>query len=187
MIWLGQNSLIFTGKFIPYHILKQNAISRATEFFFLSTILSGHSSLTSLKYIRWSLTPFPYVTLNTDGSFFGNPETSNAGGVARSTNREWLWGFSLHLGVTNNTIAKLWGIREVLIRAWANGYHQVCLQTDSLPAYKRLTTNEDYPMEFSNLILDCRWLLNRDWEARIEHIWREANSCVDLLAKRGAS
>ena len=29
-IWLGQNSLIFTGKFIPYHVLKQNAISYAT-------------------------------------------------------------------------------------------------------------------------------------------------------------
>ena len=123
----------------------------------------------------------------TDGSSLGNPETSNAGGMARSANGEWLWGFSLHLGVTNNTIAKLWGIREVLVRAWANGYHQVCLQIDSLLAYKWLTTNEDYPMEFSNLILDCRWLLNRDWEARIEHIWREANSCVDLLAKRGAS
>ena len=41
-------------------------------------------------------------------------------------------------------------------------------------------------MEFSNLILDCRGLLNRDWEAHVEHIWREANSSVDLLAKRGA-
>ena len=41
-------------------------------------------------------------------------------------------------------------------------------------------------MEFSNLVLDCRWLLNRDWEVRVEHIWREANSYADLLAKKGA-
>ena len=84
-------------------------------------------------------------------------------------------------------MAELWGIREALARAWAKGHHRVFLQTDSLLAYKWLKTNEDYLMEFANLILDCRWLLNRDWEARIDHIWREANSRVDLLAKRGAS
>ena len=43
-IWLDRNSLIFSGKFIPFHILKQNAISHATEFFFLSTVPSRHSS-----------------------------------------------------------------------------------------------------------------------------------------------
>ena len=55
---------------------------------------------------------------------------------------------------------------------------------DSFLAYKWLITNEDYPMEFSNLVLACRWLLSGDWEVHIEHIWREANSCADLLAKR---
>ena len=66
-------------------------------------------------------------------------------------------------------------------------FSSVCLQTDSLLATKWLNNNLVYSMEFSNLILDCRWLLNRDWEARVEHVWREANSCADLLAKRGAS
>ena len=84
-------------------------------------------------------------------------------------------------------MAELWGIREALAQAWAKGHHRVCLQTDSLLAYKWLKTNEDYLMEFANLILYCRWLLNRDWEARVDHIWREANSRANLLAKRGAS
>lgn len=104
-IWLGQNSLIFTGKFIPYHTLKQNVISHAIEFFFLSAVSAGCSSPYSFNFIRWSLTPFPYITLNIDGSLLGNPERSGAGCVARSANGEWLWGFSLHLGVTNNTMA----------------------------------------------------------------------------------
>ena len=184
---MGQNSLIFSRKLIPFHILKQNAISHAMEFFFLSIIPSGHSSSLSIKYIRWSPTPFPYVTINTDNSSLGNPEKSGAGGVACSANGERLWGFSLHLGVTNNTMAELWGIREALARAWAKGHHRVCFQTDSLLAYKWLNTTEDYSMKFSTLILDCRGLLNRDWEVRVEHIWRAANSCEDLLAKRGAS
>ena len=40
-IWLGRNSLIFMGKSIPYHNLKQNAISHATEFFFLRQFHRG--------------------------------------------------------------------------------------------------------------------------------------------------
>ena len=42
-------------------------------------------------------------------------------------------------------------------------------------------------MEFANLILDCKWLLSREWELHVKHIWREANSCADLLAKRCTS
>ena len=59
-------------------------------------------------------------------------------------------------------MAELWGNREALVRAWTNGYYRVCLQTDSLLAYKCLKTNEDYPMEFSNLVLACKWLLSGD-------------------------
>ena len=40
--------------------------------------------------------------------------------------------------------------------------------------------------EFFNLILDYRWLLNRDWKAHVEHMWWEANNYIDILAKRGA-
>ena len=112
--FLGRNYLIFLGIFIPFHILRQNAISHATRFFFLSTVHSGHSTPLSIKCIRWSLAPFPYVTINTDGSSIGNPGKSGAGGVACSSNGEWLWCFSLHLGVTNNTMVELWGIREAL-------------------------------------------------------------------------
>ena len=94
------------GKSIPYLSLKQNAISHATEFFFLSTVPFEYSSPSSYIYIRWSPAPFPFITLNTDGSSLGNPGESGAGGVARSANGEWLWGFALHLEVTNNTMAK---------------------------------------------------------------------------------
>ena len=63
-------------------------------------------------------------------------------------------------------------------------HHQhVSLQTNSLLATKWLTTNIDYPLEF----LDCRWLMSKPWVVCIKHMWKEANSCADLLVKRGAS
>ena len=162
-------------------------MSHATEFFFLSSILAWHLSPSSPISTRWCLAPPPYVTINIDGSLKGNSRMFGAGGVARSTIGEWLWGFSLYLGFTNNTMVELWGIREALLWAWDNGHRWVFFQTNSLLATKWLNTNVVYSMEFSNLILDCRWLLNRDWEAHVKHMWREANSCADLLAERGAS
>ncbi|KAK7820634.1 hypothetical protein CFP56_038651, partial [Quercus suber] len=66
-IWLGRNSLIFLGTFIPFHILKQNSISYAT---------------------KWSLAPSPYITINTNDNSLGNPGKSGVRGVARSSNGE---------------------------------------------------------------------------------------------------
>ena len=74
-----------------------------------------HPSPSSPTSTRWCPAPPPYVTINTDGSSKGNPGMSGADGVAHSATGEWLWGFSLHLGFTNNTIAELWGIREALL------------------------------------------------------------------------
>lgn len=45
----------------------------------------------------------------------------------------------------------------------------------------------DYHRKYIDLILDCKLLLTRQWEAHSDHIWREADSCADLQAKRGAS
>ena len=42
-------------------------------------------------------------------------------------------------------------------------------------------------MEVTNLVLDCKWFLRWEWEAHVEHMWQETNSCVDVLAKRRAS
>lgn len=84
-------------------------------------------------------------------------------------------------------MAELWDIRRALLLAWDKGYRGVTLQTDSLLATKWLTINIEVPVEFSNLVFDCRLLLNRDWETRVDHVWGEANNCADVLAKRGVS
>ena len=71
--------------------------------------------------------------------------------------------------------------------AWDRGHWWVLFQTDSLLAVKWISTEVDFLVEVTNLVLDCRWLFRREWEAHVEHVWRETNSCADVLAKRGAS
>ena len=67
------------------------------------------------------------------------------------------------------------------------GHRWVLFQTDSLLAVKWISTKVDFLVEVTNLVLDCRWLFRREWEAYVEHVWRETNSCADVLSKRGAS
>ena len=35
------------------------------------------------------------------------------------------------------------------------------------------------------LICDCKNLLHQEWEVHVHHVYREANGCADILAKRG--
>ena len=55
--------------------------------------------------------PDPYIKLNTDGSAIGNPRLAGAGGILRNHSSEWISGFSLHLGLTSNNMAKLAVVR----------------------------------------------------------------------------
>ena len=44
--------------------------------------------------------------------------------------------------------------------------------------------NISYPTNMTLLIWDCRSLKDQDWVVQVQHIYREANKYVDVLAKR---
>ena len=103
-IWLDRNSLIFSNHSVPSQVLRHNAVSHVTKFFFLSFISTQSSIRKSSVLLRWCPSPFPFVTINTNGSSSGNPGPTGVGGLARTHVGTWLWGFSLNLGCTNNTV-----------------------------------------------------------------------------------
>ena len=66
--------------------------------------------------------------------------------------------------------------------AWSSGERRVILETDSKAALDLIQgAGQDSP--FHNLICQIRNYGNRDWECRLQHIWREGNKCADWLAK----
>ena len=46
--------------------------------------------------------------------------------------------------------------------------------------------NSLFPLEYSNLIHDCRSVMELPWVIKTSRIQREASKFVDLLAKKGA-
>ena len=157
----------------------------ATEYHFLAGTTSQPPSRIP-HLVRWYPTPFPYLKLNTDGSALGNPGPTGVGGVLRDHRGQWISGFSLRGGFATNNMAELATVRQGLEMAWNKGYKLLHLELDSKVVLSWLTNhNINYPTNMLPLICDCRNLLHQEWEVHVHHVYREANGCADLLAKRG--
>jgi hypothetical protein len=50
-----------------------------------------------------------------------------------------------------------------------------------------LTTNDLPEGNIRNLVMACQEILAREWEAKVQHIFREANQVADFLAKKALS
>ena len=121
-----------------------------------------------------------------DGSALGNPGLAGAGGVLRDHWGQWISGFSLHVGLATNNMAELAAVRQGLEMAWAMGSKYLQLDLDSKVVLIWLTNPcVNYLTNMMPLICDCRNLLALKWEVHMQHVYREANGCVDELAKRG--
>ena len=66
--------------------------------------------------------------------------------------------------------------------AWNMGFEFIQLELDSKVVLTWLTNhNASYLTNMMPLICDCRSLMDQDWEARVQHIYREANECADAI------
>ena len=99
---------------------------------------------------------------------------------------QWITSFSLRGGFATNNMAELAAVRQGLGMTWNKGYKLLHLELDSKVVLSWLTNqNMNYPTNLLPLICDCRNLLHQEWEVHVHHVYREANGCADLLAKRG--
>ena len=80
----------------------------------------------------------------------------------------WISGFSLHLGITTNNMAKLAAVWQGLAMAWHMGFKFIQLELDSNVVLTWLTNkNASYPTNMMPLICDCRSLMDHDWVVQV--------------------
>ena len=109
---------------------------------------------------------------------------TGARGILRDHLGCWVASFSLHLGIVTNNLAELAAVRQGLEIAWQLGFKFIRIEIDSNMVLNWLTnTTMNYPTNMKPLICDCRSLMDRDWVVQVQHIYCEANACVDTLAK----
>ena len=136
-------------------------MNSATEYYFLASPMH-HNRVKIPQFIRWQVPPNPYIKLNTDGNAIGNPRLAGAEGLLRNRSSEWIFGFSLHLGLTSNNMTELAAVHQGLILAWDMGFKFIHLELDSMTIFTWLiATTNSYPTNMLPLICDCENLLAR--------------------------
>ncbi|XP_061373767.1 glutathione S-transferase T2-like [Gastrolobium bilobum] len=121
-----------------------------------------------------------YVKINTDGAARGNPGLAACGRVLRNSQGLWLRGYAIRLGRCTAFRAELWGIWHGLKEAWNAGYKHVIIESDSLVAITGLTKGGATVREV-RLLSRIRTWIQKDWEVRIYHKYKEENACADWM------
>jgi len=127
-----------------------------------------------------------WVKINTDGA---RKEDGRAGcgGILRGSEGEWHGGFSKYVRMCSAYVAELCGVYEGLQYARRLWFILVELNVDSLVVAKTLLDEGDVRPISRNLVQKIRRLLQMAWEVKVQHSYREANTCADALTNIGCS
>ncbi|GLT73840.1 hypothetical protein SLA2020_456720 [Shorea laevis] len=129
--------------------------------------------------------PYNYVKLNTDGSSLGNPGLARAGGVFRDHVGNWILGYSRNVLFTTSLSVELWALRDGLILATNRRFAKLIVEIDSRIAQLLINAPDNAFHSLGVLISDCRMLLSKLPYVQFVHVFREANSVANQLAKLG--
>ena len=124
--------------------------------------------------------------MNIDGSSLGNPGLAGGGGLIRNDKGEWVKGFARAIGSTTSVAAELWALRDGIRLCITLKLPAVEIELDSKLVVDLMKKELDHPNGIDILVADCRKFLKDIPQVRIRHCYREANKCVDALARRGA-
>ena len=99
---------------------------------FLFSLRAKNIKIGITRIIKWNAPLEPFIKLNIDGSLLGNLGLAGASELLRNSSGAWISGFSLHMGITSNNIAKLGAICKGLLLAWNLGFKFIHLEIDSM-------------------------------------------------------
>lgn len=152
---------------------------------------SSHSFLTLRrrqkipKPIRWYM---PHVgwKWNIDGSSLGNPGHSGGGMVLRDPTGAVVFADSIYFGHGTSLFAESMALLYGLRRCNDFGFSSVQVETDSQLLVFFLVSHSPWPWQLHSILFEAQCLLS-SFPYPLVHIFREANSVADSLARLASS
>ena len=99
----------------------------------------------------------------------------------REASANWIHGFSYNLGSCNVVEVEIRGILQALRLAWSLGFMRLLVAAYSLLVVKWLQGAYESCIRVHNLFVAIKELLAREWEVKLEHVYREQNRAIDYL------
>ena len=90
-------------------------------------------------------------------------------------------------GIASSVTAELWALKDGLQLAFQLGISHILVELDAKIVVDLLHSSKAPINSFSSLLNDCRYLLRQFHQARIRHIFREANRGENYLIKGGCT
>ena len=91
-----------------------------------------------------------------------------------------------NIGTSSALEAELWALRDGLMLAADLHLLEIHDESNAKEMIKLLLHEPSSRHHYSNLLCDCRYLMRQLRISTVEHIFREANKCVDILANQGS-
>ncbi|CAN1172803.1 Putative ribonuclease H protein At1g65750, partial [Linum perenne] len=103
-------------------------------------------------------------------------------GLIRNNEGARVGAFSANIGKCTTTRAELRGVITGLRMAWYAGCRKVEVRVDSRAALALINAQGNPTHQHAGEVITIRQLIDRDWEVKFTHTYREANQAVDYLA-----
>ncbi|XP_057419024.1 uncharacterized protein LOC130713256 [Lotus japonicus] len=140
-----------------------------------------------MRNASWSLLVDGTMKVNVDGASKGNPGTRGIGGILRNVRNEIKGFFSKNIGHGFAFEAEVVAIHEALSLCQQHLIHNIIIESDSSLAVGWVNCRRNRPWKLRGILNQIDILIPLVNCLEIRHIFREANSEADALAKRGSN
>lgn len=147
----------------------------------IGTSLSNPFNATCI-HVKWEPPPRGWYKLNTDGACCTKESRGGLGGVIRNHRREWVIGFACSYPINKPVLLQLYALKAGLQIAVQQNFHPLIINTDSIEILQMLKHDNAL---YTNIIYECRCLMQQMGRVEVEHTFREKNMLADALSKAG--
>lgn len=140
------------------------------------------------RLVWWTAPPVMFFKINCDGAFTRYGNKAAAGGIVRDWEANFVYAFSSSLGKCCTALeAELLAIKIGVQTAVSRGYGNLIVESDSHASIQLINLGVQQSHIFYDLVSSILEIGSKANHIVWNHVFREANSAADGLAKHGLS
>jgi ribonuclease HI len=182
--WKSSINQIITNVSMSANNSNLSASASISEFTILKAFnISIHPPRSVLvKEVLWCPPIHSWIKGNCDGAFASGKAA--CGGIFRNSLGQFLGCFAEGLSYGNSLFAELCGAMRSIEFAQSKSWNNFWLETDSMLVVQAFKNSAIVPWQLRNRWINCQIIIS-NMNFLASHIYREGNSCADVLANIG--